>query len=408
MNMTRRISLSILTMLFFVTMITAEELPATRSASPTPNLSEKKASTEKLPTTKTTPAPVAITTENKAPAPRSTPAPTKAAATDAAPSSASTRNTMLPTGGDLDAILARGELRHLGIPYANFVTGSGDGLDVELMERFAKHLGVTYVYVETTWPLVFQDLLGSRIEMVEGEAHLMAPAPIRGDIISSGLTRLAWREKIVAYSTPVFPTQVWLLARAESLLKPIKPTGDEQKDIAHTKLLLKEKTVMGKVGTCLEPQLYDVVGCHGTPVHFPGQLNDLAPALIKEKADLLLLDVPDCLIALRKWPGAIKVLGPISGKQDMGCAFRKDAPKLRAAFNAFLATMVEDGSYLALVQKYYPDVPTFFPAFFQEAVAKKKVAETHTTHPSEAKPERPTTSGTTVHEPENRHVTKSP
>lgn len=34
---------------------------------------------------------------------------------------------------DLDEIKARGELRHLGIRYANFVTGSGDGFDVELV-----------------------------------------------------------------------------------------------------------------------------------------------------------------------------------------------------------------------------------------------------------------------------------
>ena len=29
-------------------------------------------------------------------------------------------------GGDFDVILQRGVLRHLGIPYANFVTGGGD------------------------------------------------------------------------------------------------------------------------------------------------------------------------------------------------------------------------------------------------------------------------------------------
>nr|MBP8266208.1 hypothetical protein [Zoogloea sp.] len=39
---------------------------------------------------------------------------------------------------DLQDIRARGVLRHLGIPYANFVTGSGDGLDVEIVQRFAR------------------------------------------------------------------------------------------------------------------------------------------------------------------------------------------------------------------------------------------------------------------------------
>ena len=31
---------------------------------------------------------------------------------------------------DLQDIKAKGEIRHLGIPYANFVTGAGDGFDV--------------------------------------------------------------------------------------------------------------------------------------------------------------------------------------------------------------------------------------------------------------------------------------
>ena len=38
---------------------------------------------------------------------------------------------------DLQEVKQRGVLRHLGIPYANFVTGSGDGLDVELVKLFA-------------------------------------------------------------------------------------------------------------------------------------------------------------------------------------------------------------------------------------------------------------------------------
>ena len=45
---------------------------------------------------------------------------------------------------DLAAIKQSGRLRHVGIPYANFVTGAGDGFDVELMQAFAERLGVGY------------------------------------------------------------------------------------------------------------------------------------------------------------------------------------------------------------------------------------------------------------------------
>ena len=43
---------------------------------------------------------------------------------------------------DLAEIKAEGVLRHIGIPYANFVSGSGDGMDVELIKGFALHLQV--------------------------------------------------------------------------------------------------------------------------------------------------------------------------------------------------------------------------------------------------------------------------
>ena len=52
---------------------------------------------------------------------------------------------------DLPEIKKRGVLRHLGVPYANFVTGSGDGLDVEVVNLFAQHLGVKYQYIKTSW-----------------------------------------------------------------------------------------------------------------------------------------------------------------------------------------------------------------------------------------------------------------
>ena len=50
--------------------------------------------------------------------------------------------TLGAQAGDLADLKARGELRHLGVVYANFVTGAGDGLDVELVQGFARSLGV--------------------------------------------------------------------------------------------------------------------------------------------------------------------------------------------------------------------------------------------------------------------------
>jgi ABC-type amino acid transport substrate-binding protein len=85
--------------------------------------------------------------------------------------------------------------------------------------------------------------------------------------------------------------------------------------------------------------------------------------MIANKSELTLLDVPDALVALQKWPGEIKIIGPVSEAQDMAPAFRKDSPKLRAEFDKMLAEMRADGSFAALVNKYYPFVSDYFPDF---------------------------------------------
>jgi hypothetical protein len=96
----------------------------------------------------------------------------------------------LATANDLKEIQARGELRHLGIPYANFVTGAGDGLDVELARGFAKHIGVKYTLVYTDFYNVIRDLLGKQVVRKGDKVSLTGNFPVRGDMIATGFTML--------------------------------------------------------------------------------------------------------------------------------------------------------------------------------------------------------------------------
>ena len=135
-------------------------------------------------------------------------------------------------------------------------------------------------------------------------------------------------------------------------------------EISAVKTLLGSRRVLGKLNTCLDPNLYDLKNYGATLQYFNGSLNELAPAIINGEAAITLLDVPDALIALSKWPGQIKVIGPISPPQLMGCAFTKTSPLLRTAFNRFLQDCIADGTYRRLVEKYYPAVFTYYPEFF--------------------------------------------
>lgn len=259
---------------------------------------------------------------------------------------------------------SRPPLRHLAIPYANFNTGFGTGFDIELVKLFAKKIGRPYEYVETSWEKVIPDLIGKEISVSGNEVTVGKDVPIRGDIICTGFTVLPWREKLVAYSEPTFPTQVWLVTTSNSPLSPITPSGDLQKDIEAVRSMVKGRSVMGIKGTCLDPALYDIEKAGGVAKNFRGSLNDLAGALIRGESETILLDAPDVFVALQKWPGEIKIIGPVSGKQLMACAVRKEDVELLKSFNLFLRELRQNGDYMRLVEKYYPAAIIYFPEFF--------------------------------------------
>ena len=268
------------------------------------------------------------------------------------------------TARDLQDLKKEGVLRHLGVPYANFVNDGDQGLDVELMRLFSAEIGVRYEYVPTTWKGVFGDLIGNKVIFDGDNVKIADKVPIRGDVIANGLTILPAREKILNFSAPTFPNQVWLVAGSQSTLHPIAPSGDLQKDITKVKSLMTGKTVFGMTGTCLDPKLYDLDAVHAVSKLFEGSLNELAPAVLKGEAETTLLDVPDSLVALAKWPGQVKILGPVSEQQEMAVGFRKDSPELQGAFAKFFKKIQEDGTYTNLVKKYYPDVFYYYPDFF--------------------------------------------
>lgn len=269
----------------------------------------------------------------------------------------------LLAGTDLDGLKERGVLRHLGVPYANFVSGAGDGMDVELMQMFARRLGVRYEYVRTDWPDAIGDLTGEKVRGGDAGAERLGQVPVRGDVIANGMTVIPWRAEVVSFGGTTFPTQVWLVSRADSEVSPIEPAPSLADDIVATKSVLRDRTLLGKLNTCLDPALYDIEATGARISLFDGSLNEMAPAIINNESELTLLDVPDALVALQKWPGQIKVIGPVSVEQTMAPAFRKDDRELLAEFNRFLGEIKADGTFAKLVTRYYPYVVDYFPDF---------------------------------------------
>jgi len=225
---------------------------------------------------------------------------------------------------------------------------------------------VKYEYVQTDWGEIFGDLTGKRATVKGDEVEIVGETKIKGDLAATGITVLAWREKLVDFSEPTFPNQVWLIARADSPMKPIKPSGSISKDCAVVKKLIAGHSLMGKTGTCIDPSSMPSKRRTASKSGISRVRSMNCPALLNKDAELTLLDVPDALVALQKWPGKIKVIGPVSDVQDMSVAFGKDAPELRLTFNRFLGQIKKDGTYLAIVKKSYPFVPDYLPQFFKK------------------------------------------
>lgn len=266
---------------------------------------------------------------------------------------------------DLDEIKRQGVLRHLGVPYANFITGSGNGMDVEIVRLFSKHLGVRYEYVKTTWDNVVPDLVGRKVKLAENNVELLDVVPIRGDIVANGFTVLPWREKIMSFSPPLFPTHIVLVVPASSLVRPISPSGDINKDVESVKKLTKNRSVLGMQNTSLDPVLYGLKEEGAKIKYFTEGLSDLPSVVIKGESDTAIMEMPGALLALKKYPGKIKIIGPISPVLHMAAGFAKESVQLRNEFKIFLARIKKDGTYLKIVKKYYPSAPEFYPAFFK-------------------------------------------
>ena len=272
------------------------------------------------------------------------------------------------TAADLAEIQLRGEIRHLGINYANFVTGGGDGFDVELVQGFARHIGVRYKLVPTDFYSVIRDLLGKDVVRKGQQVTLEGDHPVKGDLIATGFTMLPWREKVLLYSAPTFPSQVLLVARADAPQRPIRGSDNIARDIAETKALIGQHSLLVMERTCLDPANYGLTG-KGIDLRAYTKntnLNEMVPALLKGDAELTLLDVPDVILDVQKWAGQIKIIGPVSEEQQLAVAFPKQSPELRKAFDAYLVKVRANGFYDKLVDKYYPGIRRYFPAFFSK------------------------------------------
>lgn len=278
--------------------------------------------------------------------------------------------------GDLDEVQAAGVLRHIGIPYGNFVTLypvdgelTAGGLDVELIQGFADYLGVEYQFVKSEVGQAFGLLTGQDAKYINRKVVYGDKVSIQGDLLADGITVLDWRKKVVNFSDDYFPACIWLFARTDSTLQPIQPSGSMLADIEQVKSQLNGHQVLARRESSIDPDLYNLEKT-GAEIILQNQgqkLEDIILSLLDGSAESTLMDVIDGLAALDRWAGRIKAIGPISEQQRIAVLFPKSSPKLLAAFNLYLQQIRANGTYHNIVKKYYPEIFNFYPAYFTTA-----------------------------------------
>ncbi|WP_066856009.1 transporter substrate-binding domain-containing protein [Halodesulfovibrio spirochaetisodalis] len=261
----------------------------------------------------------------------------------------------------LSEIRARGELRHLGVPYARFADTNADGLDCALMRRFSEYIGVTYKFIPTTWTNAIPDLTGF-------DVHSNTTTSVKGDVLASGLTILKNRKQHVLFSLPTFTAQVWLLAKPKADIQPISPTGNLSKDIIKTIAKTSKKTVYGIENICIDVRLFPhLQNIAGAVKNVALQSMKQPISFITSKYNIFLMESPSALMALETWPYSFKIIGPIARQQNMGVAFALDSPELKEKFNVFFTKLWESGEYRKLVNCYYPNSYIYFNKFFMKS-----------------------------------------
>ena len=121
------------------------------------------------------------------------------------------------------------------------------------MQGFARHLGVRHTLVYSDFYSVIRDLLGKEVVRDGDRVTLAGNFPVTGDVIATGFTVLPWRQAVLLYSEPTFPSQVLLVAPARSPLEPIKEGRDLADEIQQTKSLIGREKPSGDEANLSRP-----------------------------------------------------------------------------------------------------------------------------------------------------------
>lgn len=194
--------------------------------------------------------------------------------------------------------------------------GEWVGFDIDMMNAYAKSLGVKVDFVSSKWEGIIPGLIAGKY-----------------DLIVSGMTIKPERAKAVLFSDPYFEAGLKILL-AQKNAASIKSFADLDK---------KGKIIVLKLGTTGD--YYATEHFKNAEIRRLDSEADAAQSVALGRADAFVYDKPFVDIFAASHPGKTVTLNDLVSKENLGVAAGKKSQALIDNFNAFLAGWRKSGEY---------------------------------------------------------------
>lgn len=241
---------------------------------------------------------------------------------------------------DLAALKARGKLVvAMDVGYDPFEVRDKDGkivgFDCDLAAEIGKDLGVPVELLNVAWDGIIPHLTSSKV-----------------DLILSGMSITAERQKTVAFSDPYYEVgQVVVKKKGDGRIRSFKDLDQPDLRIA---------TQMGTTG---EKAIREFMpkACPPSPILFE-KVDEACVALVQGKADAVVFDHPFLMrYMLQKSEGLEGIWEPFT-KEPIGAAARQTSVELVASINKTIERLRASGEMAKLEAKWFPARPGAAPA----------------------------------------------
>lgn len=202
------------------------------------------------------------------------------------------------------------------------------GFDVDLFDAVAKKLGLTATYTESTFDNIIPGVQGGKY-----------------DVGVSSFTDNAEREKVVDFVTYFSAGTQWAQAEGGT----VDPDDACGKTVAVQTGTVQVDDLAARTKTCT------AAGKAAITVKSFDDQGLASNAVVSGQAVAMLADSPITAYAVKQSNGALELAGDIYDAAPYGYAIGKDSGTLKDAVQAALQSLIDDGSYKQVLDKWGND-----------------------------------------------------